>query len=215
MIKAVGIGAGGHAKVVVDILKLMKGVKIEGLLDADPKLCGRKIMGVPVLGNDSLLPSLMRKGVRHFFIGVGAGGNPGVANTRYKLFEKCRALKLKPISALHPKAVIASCAVLSEGVTVMAGAIINPCAQIGVNVIINTGAIVEHDCVIEEHAHIATGAHLAGCVRVERLAHIGIGASIRQGTIIGSQAVVAAGAVVIRNVLPNSLVMGVPARAVN
>lgn len=211
MRKVIVIGAGGHAKVVVDILKLMKGVKIHGLLDADQKLRGQKILGITILGDDSVLPSLAREGIRYAFIGVGAGGNPGAADLRRQLFEKCLGLGLKMISAVHPKAVIASSAVLSEGVAVMAGALINPGASIGANSIVNTGAIVEHDCVIEEHAHIATGAHLAGCVRVGASAHIGIGATVRQGIVIGPRAVVGAGAVVTKDVMPGAIVIGNPA----
>ena len=211
MKKAIGLGAGGHAKVVLDILRQMGGYHIAGLLDADPLLKGKKILGVPVLGPDSEIAGLRKSGVRYAFVGAGAGGRPGDIAARKKLFELIHRSGLKPLSAVHPSAVIALSVRMGLGVTVMAGAIINPEARIGDNVIINTGAVVEHDCLVENHGHIATGAHLAGSVKILEGAHIGIGATVRQGVEIGKGAVVGAGSVVIRNVESGDVVVGVPA----
>jgi acetyltransferase-like isoleucine patch superfamily enzyme len=50
-------------------------------------------------------------------------------------------------------------------------------------------------------------------VRVGDGAHIGLGASVRQGITIGEGAVVGAGSVVIRDVPPDTIVAGTPAKA--
>ena len=204
----VGLGAGGHAKVVIEILKEMKGWKLVGVLDPDTALHGGAILGVPVLGGDEELPRLKHEGVTHFFVGVGSVGDPG---PRIRIYERSIAAGLKPAGAIHPGTIISPSAKLGEGVTVMAGALIGPDVVIGDNVIVNTGSVIEHDCEIGDHAHVATGARLAGGVVVGRAAHVGAGATILQRLKIAEGAILGAGAVIIRDVAPNSVVAGVPA----
>jgi UDP-perosamine 4-acetyltransferase len=209
MNKVVGVGAGGHAKVVLDIVRLMDTYQIIGLLD--PHCVGSTVGNAPVLGGDELLPHLRADGVEFAFIGLGATGNN---MQRGRLFEKVQSAGFTIINAIHPASVIASSVQLGRGITIMAGSIINSDTQIGDNVIINTGAIVEHDCKIAAHAHISPGAVLCGSVHVGSGAHVGAGATVRQGVTIGDNALVGAGAVVVQDVPPQVVVVGVPARVV-
>jgi UDP-perosamine 4-acetyltransferase len=205
----VGVGAGGHAKVVIEILRLIGDWEFVGLLDRQPALWGTEVSAIRVLGGDTLLPKLYQQGVRRFFLGVGAVGN---ADVRRNLYDSARQMGLEPVAAIHPRAIVSSAATLGAGPTIMASAVINPAAELGDNVIVNTGAVVEHDCFVGSHAHIATGAHLAGNVRVAEGAHIGLGANVRQGILVGRNAIVGAGAVVIEDVPENVTVVGVPAK---
>lgn len=209
MIQVIGIGAGGHAKVVLDILRLMNEYCVIGLLD--PNCVGESVSGVPVLGGDEMLPCLRAEGVAAAFIGVGSIGD----NTlRIRLFENAQAAGFNFINAIHSGSVLAPSVQLGQGITIMAGAIVNPDTQVADNVIINTGAIVEHDCVIAAHVHISPGAVLCGGVRVGKGAHIGAGATVRQYVTIGECAVLGAGAVVIEDVPPGVTVVGVPAHQI-
>jgi len=207
--KVVGLGAGGHARVVIEILQCGNIYEIAGLLDSRPDLQGKNVLGVPILGDDDMLPELMREGVEHFFVGVGSVGDSA---PRRNLFEKAVGLGMEPVSAVHPQAVVSPSAELGTGVTVMAGAVVNACARLGMNVIVNTSAVVEHDCALGEHVHIATGAKLAGGVQVAAGAHVGAGATVLESINIGEDAVVGAGAVVVRDVAPAVTVVGCPAR---
>ena len=209
MAEAIGIGAGGHAKVVVEIIQLVGQYQIAGLLDSDEKKLGSLVCGVKVLGDDSLLPQLFSKGMRHAFMSLGGLGS---SSLRQELYEHARALGFEMISAVHPQAVVSRFARLGIGSTIMAAAVINPGTMIGENVIINSGAIVDHDCVIGDHVHVASGACLSGGVMVGGGSHIGAGAVVRQGISIGENSTVGAGAVVVRNVPDNVTVVGVPAR---
>ena len=210
--QVIGLGAGGHAKVVIDILIREEHRRLAGLLDKDPALWGREVMGLPVLGGDELLPGLREKGFAAFFIGLGGVGD---LSPRIALFEAALAAGLTPVEAVHPRAVVAESAILGPGITIMAGAVINPGAELGKNVIVNTGAVVEHDCLIRDHAHIATGAVLSGGVRVGRAAHVGAGAVVRQGLTIGEEALVGAGAMVVEDVADGAVVVGNPARTMD
>ncbi len=209
MIRVVGVGAGGHAKVLIEILRLLGDFELVGLLDSNRELWGTRVLGVPVLGDHAHLSELRDQGLQHAFIGVGSVGD---TRPRKRLYQAVRTTGFEIVRAIHPDAVIAPSAVIGHGPAIMAGVVVNAATRIGDNVIINTGAIIEHDCVIENHVHIATGARLAGAVLVDEGAHIGLGASIRQGVHIGGEAVVGAGAVVVDDVPDGVVVAGVPAR---
>ena len=65
---------------------------------------------------------------------------------------------------------------------------------------------------VEDFVQVAPGAHLAGRVKVGAEAFIGIGAVVIQNLTIGRASVIGAGAAVVRDVPPDSLAIGVPAR---
>ena len=205
----VGFGAGGHAKVVLDVLMACADRRIIGLLDNDARLHGTTCLGVPVLGADDLISSVIAQGVTDFFLGIGSVSS---TERRQRLYEFGLSHGLVPVSTLHPSAIVSSRAVIGSGVTVLAGAIINAGALLGANVLINTAGVVEHDCVVGDHVHLASGAILLGGVRVDAGAHVGSGATVRQGIAVGAGAIVGAGAVVVADVPPGETVVGVPAR---
>ena len=207
-IKVAGLGAGGHAKVVIEIIRLMDKYDIVALLDPESDLHGKKLFEIPVLGDDSKLNELRDSGVTHFFIGLGSVGD---SSTRKRLFEQAVAAGMQPIDAIHPGSEISVSARLGEGATIMANVVINASAVIGINNIINTGAIVEHDCFLGDHVHLATGAKLASTVTIGTGAHIGAGATVRQLINIGEDAIVGAGATVVKDVPAGLTVVGNPA----
>lgn len=209
MIRVIGVGAGGHAKVILGMLRLLNKYQIIGLLDPKKELWGQEVMGIPVLGNDSLLKQYGEQGIRHAFLGVGSVGD---TSRRRELYARIQVEGFEMISAIHPKATLDATVTIGHSATIMAGVIVNAASRLGDNIILNTAAVVEHDCIIGDHVHIATGAKLASTVWVGEGAHIGIGASIRQGVKIGARAVVGAGSVVIKDVPPQTVVVGVPAR---
>ncbi len=208
-IRCLILGGGGHARVLIDSLISSKAAEPVGILDPDPALWCRKVFGVSVLGNDELMPELVRKGATHFVIGLGSVGDN---RPRQRLFELGIKQGLIPLTVSHPTAVCSPWAKVGEGSVLFPKAVVNAGAILGRNVIVNTGAIVEHDCTLGDHVHVATGAQLASTVRVGDLAHIGAGATVRQCLSIGEGAIVGAGAAVVENVEPWTVVAGVPAR---
>lgn len=207
----IGFGAGGNAKVVIEILRCFDEYKIYGLLDANRSLWGESVLGVTVLGGDTLVPELLTKGIDSFFIGVGAISS---LDPRRRLYETACEYGLNPTSAIHPTAILSDTATIGAGFTSMANTVINAQATIGDNVVVNTGAIVEHDCIVGSHVHISPRAVLLGAVTVGNSTMIGAGAIIRQGIEIGSRAVIGAGAVVVKNVPDGEVVVGNPAKPI-
>lgn len=211
MPSVIGIGAGGHAKVIIDILRMNGEFGLIGLIDADSSLIGGEVLGVPILGGEDRLESLYQGGVRHAFMGIASLSK---TENNKRIFERIRKLGFDIVKVIHPSAVVASDVKIGQGTRIFGGAVINPGTNLGENVVVNTGAIVDHDCVIGDHAQIAPGAKLAGAVTVGEGSIVGIGAAVIQEIKIGYYSFVAAGATVIRDIPSHTRVVGVPARPI-
>lgn len=203
------VGAGGHAKVVIDTL-LASSIEIIGATDSNPEKNGTCILGIPIVGADEVV---LQYKPEQILLANGIG-SVGLPKTRMRIFNYFKELGFSFINAVHPSAIVASEVILGEGVQIMAGSIIQPGCHIGENCIINTGTSVDHDCCIGSHVHLAPGVTLSGSVEIGAGVHVGTGAIMIQGIQIGRNSVVGAGAVVIKNVTENAKVIGVPAREV-
>ncbi len=207
----IGLGAGGHARVVIEILKLSGEFDIVGLLDPQPELHDTPLLGVKILGGDDLLEDLQAGGVNHAFIGLGTVGD---IRPRLRIFERLQNSGFQLASAIHPRATISQSAVFGLGPTVMAGVVVNALAQLGDDVIINTSATVDHDCKIGNHVHISPGVNLGGNVSVGDRTMIGMGAVVLPGIKIGSDVLVGAGTLVNRDVPDGKVILGHPGRII-
>lgn len=202
------VGAGGHGRVVLDILKASKHYHVRGFLDSNKKLHGDFVDGVQVLGDAGLLADLRGQGVAGAIIAIGD-------NATRKFYAQVVANHgLELVNAIHPTASMAHTVEIGSNVVIAAGAMVCAHAKISDSVILNTGCIVEHECVIGSAAHVCPGVKLAGHVTVGPVAFIGIGAVLIQGLTVGQGAVIGAGSVVLRDVPPFTTCVGQPARVV-
>ena len=205
--KIILLGGGGHAKVLIDLVNTSGQFEILGILATQLEI-GTKVLNVPVLGGDDLLPELFSKGIKNVCIAIGSVKD----NTRRRnLFDKVKQMGFLVPYLLHPQAIISKNVHFSEGVQIMVGVNVQTDSLFKENTIINTGAIIEHDCSIGSHAHICSGAVISGGCTVGDGAFIGAGATVMQGINIGQYVTVAAGAVVVKDVPDGSMVKGVPA----
>lgn len=196
----------GSAKVLLDIIALGGQCDVVGFLDDNASIWGQDFEGVPILGGRESFPRLCEQGI--WGIAFAVGGN----RAREQVLEEARAAGLRPLTSVHPRAVVARGASLGEGVWIAAGAVVNPGTTIGDGAVINTGATVDHDCRIGAYANISPGCHLSGRTIVERYAFLGTGAITLPDMRIGEAATVGAGAVVVTAVQARTTVVGVPAR---
>ncbi len=198
------VGAGDHAKVVLEALWATDVFDVVGLLDPNPT--GVEVLGVPVLGGDELLPDILRQGVTDAVVAIGSNLR------RQQIGQRLLAMGFALPCVTHPSAIVSPSATIAQGTIVMARAVVGTLADIGELAIINTGAIVEHDNHIGQAAHIAPGAILAGRVRVGDRALVGVGSAVRPGISIGDDSIVGAGAAVVAEVPSCTTVVGTPAR---
>lgn len=207
MTRLILLGAGGHARVLVDALSLT-GRSVTGYVAPSAERTHPGLAALHHLGGDEALDG-MRPDAVVLVNGIGSTGNIG---PRRQAFERARALGFRFETVIHPHAVVAADVVLGEGAQIMAGVVLQPGVEIGANAIVNTGAVLDHDARIGDHVHVAPRACLAGAVVVEPLCHVGAGATVIQNIRIGAAAIVGAGAVVVHNVPTATMVIGCPAR---
>jgi len=198
------MGAGGHAKVLVDALNKLDRA-ILGILDPSHSMSA--VLGIPVLGGDEELERYPPDQVDL----INGLGSFKTVSSREQLFNKFKDRGYNFSSVIHPNAILSESCCLGEGVQILAGAIIQVGVKLGQNVIVNTGALVDHDCHIGEHCHIAPGVALSGNVKVGDKTHIGMGAAIIQGIEIGEECLIGAGSVVIRSIPDSAVAYGNPA----
>lgn len=202
-------GAGSQALIVADIIRLREQYEIVGFLDNINRECaGTEFCGALILGGEEQLDALRRQGVNNLICAVG------MARARLQLTVLARAKGFQLVTAIHPRAVIASGVSIGAGTVIMAGAVVNPAARVGENAIINVCASVDHECTIEDAVLIGPGAHLGGGVTVERSATVEIGATIAGGLRIGAESVVGAGSVVLADIPSRVLAYGIPAKVI-
>lgn len=192
------IGAGGHGKVVADIIAKSND-KVIGFLDDSNSI--DRILTYPVLGKASDCNKYQDK---EFFLAIGNNETRKRIATEYPM--------LKFYTAIHPSAIISENVNISEGACVMAGAVINSSAEIGKHCIINTSSVIEHDDIISDFVHISPGAVLCGTVIVGECTHIGAGATVKNNVKIAPNVVVGAGATVVDDITEMGIYCGVPAR---
>ena len=191
-------GASGHAKVIIEILELLK-LPVEGLFDDNESL--QQLLGYPVGPYKDQFNALQSEMI------ISIGNN----SIRKKIAE---SLSVNYGKAVHPFSHISPRAVLGEGTVVMGGVVINSDAQVGNHCIINTNASVDHDCLLGSFVHISPNAALCGNVTIGEGCHIGAGTVILPGVRIGKWCNIGAGAVVIRDVPDYSTAVGNPSKII-
>ena len=199
------LGAGGHAKVVIEILR-STGYQIGfcvGEKDS-PSEC----MGVAVLRGDEHLERLRSDGYCKIFPAIGSN------IIRERVSRYAQTLGYELVNAISPHAIVSPSAALGWGIAIMSGVVINAESQIEDLSIINTGTVIDHDCHIGHSAHIAPQSALAGNVKIGRRVFWGIGAKVIPGMSIGNDSTVGAGSVVISNIPAGVVVVGVPAKII-
>lgn len=199
------VGAGGHAKVVLEAILAGGGEPSLAVLD-DAEAPGKTLLGHSVRGSRSWLLENW----------AGAPVVPAIGSNAVRarliewLLQNGRSLR----AVRHPSATISPSAVVAEGSFVAPGAVINAEARILEGAIINTAASIDHDCRIGFAAHVAPGARLCGGVQIGARTLVGAGSVIIPGVKVGEGCVIGAGSVVIRDLMDGARVAGSPARAI-
>lgn len=201
--RVVVLGAGGHARVIADIIRCC-GDEVIGFLDDRESGCFTEMN---MLGKVAYAQKIAESDDSVQFI-IGIGNN----NTRKLIAEKYSSLHF--YTAIHSSAVIASDVLIGIGTTIMANTVINTGSKIGCHCIINTAATVDHDCEVANYAHISPGSHLSGTVHIGEGTWLGTGSIVSNNVSIIAGCTVGAGAVVIGDIKEPGVYIGLPAHLI-
>jgi tetrahydrodipicolinate N-acetyltransferase len=123
---------------------------------------------------------------------------------------------------IEPGAVIREMVEIGDNCVIMMGAVLNIGAVIGARTMIDMNVVVGGRAMVGKDCHIGAGTVLAGVIEppnaepviIEDNVLIGANAVVLEGVKVGKGAVVAAGSVVVKDVIENAVVAGVPAKII-
>lgn len=203
------VGGGGHAKVVVSVLRKLGSYRILGYTDLNDR---GAVLGARWLGSDDTLASLARDSKSlHCALGLG---QVGLGNARRELWERLQPYRMMFPHLISPDAVVNSEVAVGQGTVVFDGAVVNPGVRLGSGVIVNTNSTIEHDVIVEDWVHIGPGATISGGSRIGAFSMIGAGAVVIEGRNIVDGCFVGAGATVISDLREPGVYVGCPARRI-
>lgn len=151
--KIVLYGAGGHGKVVADIIEKQGRYELVGYIDDSHSA---DFCGYPILGGEPKLRDLREDGVEFGIATIGDAEIREMCDDRLLPAGLCLGV------AVHPSAQIAKCVRLGEGSVVMPGSVLGPDTTVGRSCIVNTNAAVDHDSELAEEDRLTIMSGGAG-----------------------------------------------------
>jgi len=194
------IGMGGMAKEAADLVRDL-GYEIEAFFTEPGVEVSHPIAGAPVV---------------HDLAGVKArSALIAIGNTaaRERLFGTLQDRFDLP-AFVHPSACVSPHASVGKGALIMQNVVVSADAVVADGALLNVGCFIAHDCRVGAHVHVAPNVQMGGGSSVGDGTFCGTSSVILPNVSVGDWCIVGAGAVVIRDVEPRSMVVGVPARRV-
>lgn len=198
------LGAGGHAKMVIETLVSMDRYELYGCLDTAPT--SEKLLGFPIFPENPQTLTTLLDAKAHALVALGDN------KLRQRVTSKLQELGFSFATAIAQSAYVSPSAIVGSGTVIMPKAVVGASAKIGQGVVLNTASSVDHDVDIGDFVHVAPGCHLAGNVRVEQGAMLGIGTCVIPERHIGAWAILGANSTVVRDVPAGTTYIGTPAR---
>lgn len=205
--KSLIIGAGTYGKVYLAYLQ-EAGIDVAGFIDDNKNLHGKTIEGVPVIGGTELL-AILKQTHNIEAIYCPLGNN----KLRVELLEKSRLLGYNTPNYIHPSVILSPHVSIGQGVYIFLGTHIMPHTVISDYVMISMGVNIAHHSLLDRGCFLSTGVNFGASIHAKEYSYIGISSTIMTGVKeLGTDCLIGAGAVVIKNVPDKAVMAGVPAR---
>lgn len=203
-------GAGGFGREVQWLIERINQKEltweIEGYLD-DGVAPQTKINGYKVLGGMDKLKEY--DSTMAVVVAIGS------ASIREKIATEIKKIgEFQFPNLIDPDVQMSQFVSMGEGNIVCAGNILTVNIRLEDFVILNLSCTVGHDAVLESFVTVYPGVNISGNVCVGRRTELGTGSKIIQGITLGNDAIIGAGAVVVRPIPSDCVAMGIPAKPV-
>ncbi|MGV0936472.1 acetyltransferase [Empedobacter falsenii] len=204
--KAIIVGAGTYGQVYAAYLK--DEYQIIGFIDDDLSLRDTEINNIKVLGDFEYLINNIDKSTNIF---IPIGNN----KVRSNLLKKVIQLGFKTPNFIHENTIIDSSVKIGKCVYILPGTQIMPLTVIKDFVLISMGVNIAHHTIIEKGCFFSQGSNIGASIHFKKNVFCGIAATVMTGVkSIGEEALIGAGAVIIKDIPDGATVVGNPGRII-
>ena len=197
------IGAGQGANQVMEILAAGGGEqRAVGIIDDDARRWGTAVEDVPVVGGADRLGALFAAGA--FDSAIVAISTSIPARRRFR--ELCLRLDVPLANAIDPTARIGRDVALGRGNVICAFCHVGPGSRVGDNNFVSAYNSFDHHNVLGSEISTGPGCMTSGDVRIGDRVRLGTGIFVQPHVVLGDDASVASGAVLVSSVPPGHAV---------
>jgi sugar O-acyltransferase (sialic acid O-acetyltransferase NeuD family) len=196
------LGAGGHGKSVISVLRA-SGYVVTGVFDDDVAKQEKDCLGIPVSGLDS-----------HRLAFPDMTGVIAVGKNEMRQALAARFHHIEWLTLIYPGAYVNPTARIGAGTVVFPHAVIGAEAVVGAHAVVSANCTVGHEARLGDFVQLAPGVQVGGEAHLGTGVMMGIGSAIVPGAAIGEWTVVGAGAAVVGDLPAQCTAFGVPARAI-
>jgi sugar O-acyltransferase (sialic acid O-acetyltransferase NeuD family) len=196
-------GCGGMGREIADLAYRMN--KWKKIIFVDDNIKSKIVDTIPVFTLNETL-SQFEKSEIEFIV---TAGEP---TSREFLYEKLKNLNLKYISITDSQFNLSRFSSIENGTIIHIGATITVNVHIGKGCLINKHSVIGHDVTVGDYTVISPNVSIGGDVSIGAKCFLGSGTILRNGIMIGENSIIGMGSVVLKDVEPNSVIAGNPAK---
>lgn len=200
------VAASGLAKEVVAAVREHGGHRLVGILDDEPSLHGTSLSGLGILGP---LDAVVDHPDADLLVCVGSGRG------RSRVVERLSAIGVtddRYATVVHPASPVGVSNRVGVGSILLAQVVLTTDVSVGRHVVVMPHVTMTHDDVVADFATLCAGVRLGGSVRIEPRAYLGMNASVRERVLVGCDAVLGMGSVLLTDLPDGQTWAGIPAR---
>lgn len=204
------IGGGAQISYSIDIIEKQNLHTIVGIIDSVKEI-GTSLYNYKVIGKQEEIVELVE-----LFEIEGCVITIGDNWSRHLVYNQINSMMptIKWPNILHPSIVVANTVTFGKGILAMAGVIFNSNAKLGDFSNYFTNCNIEHDCIIGDFASVSAGVVLGGYVKIGRFSAIALNATVFDRISVDENTVVGAASLVTKDLPPNVLAYGNPAKII-
>lgn len=196
-------GCGGMGREIADLA--YRSHEWEKIIFIDDNVKKRRVDDIEVYALEEVLDKYDKVNLE-FIVSTGE------PLSRKFLFEKLGQEKLDCIRFTDPGFVLSRFSSIGSGTIIHTGTTITCNVHLGRGCLINKHVVIGHDVTIGDYTVISPNVSIGGNVVISSHCYIGSGAIIRNGIKIGENSIIGMGSVVLKDVEPNSVMVGNPAK---
>ena len=205
------IGAGGMGRDVTWLVKRINDVtpqwNLLGFIDDNPDIQGKELVGYKVVGRIDDIKN---------YPDAFAVCSIANAKVRKRIIERIKNdfPNQKFATLIDPTVEMSDYVKIGEGAVICAHTLITMNIRIGDFPIITSGCTIGHDTVVNDYVTFYPNATVSGFTVVGECTELGTGMQAIQEKTIGSNTIIGAGAVVVRDIPDNCTAVGNPAKPI-